>query len=88
MCRGTKDYSTLRSVVTATTSFEKYTQKVYINMTYDLNAAMRVATESKPGESCRIALNSRCQEVICLPGLGNCDNAYVYLLKGLFNNRF
>ena len=43
--RGAKDHSTLRQVVTATTAFERYTENAYANVTYDLNAAMRLATE-------------------------------------------
>lgn len=44
MRRGAKDYSDYRAVTTAAT-FQHYNQLAYANATYDLNAAVRVATE-------------------------------------------
>lgn len=45
MRRGAKDYATMRKVVGATTAFEKYSENAYANVTYDINAAIRLATE-------------------------------------------
>jgi hypothetical protein len=45
MRRGAIDYSDYRATTTATTTFQKYNENTYANITYDLNAAIRLATE-------------------------------------------
>ena len=45
MKRGVADSSSWRATETATTGYERYGSNVYGNATYDLNAAVRVATE-------------------------------------------
>jgi hypothetical protein len=43
--RGAIDFGAYRATTTAATTFQKYNEMSYANLTYDLNAAVRVATE-------------------------------------------
>jgi hypothetical protein len=43
--RGAIDYDAYRATTTAATTFQKYNELSYANLTYDLNAAIRLATE-------------------------------------------
>jgi hypothetical protein len=45
MHRGAIDYSAYAAATTAATSFQKYNEISYANLSYDLNAAVRLATE-------------------------------------------
>jgi len=43
--RGAVDHDAYRATTTAATTFQKYNELSYANLTYDLNAAVRLATE-------------------------------------------
>lgn len=43
--RGAIDYAAYRATTTAATTFQKSNELIYANLTYDLNAAIRLATE-------------------------------------------